>query len=263
MPRTKRKESETKIYNVTIKGANSQLMFYDAEDHKKFLAALERACEKCEVRLAARVLMSNHVHLVVHAELGNMARFFKSVGASYVYYYNHKYARTGPLWNARFYSDPVETEEAYKQATAYIYNNPVAAKIAETPDVYAWSNFRAVTDGDDPRATDGDDPRARAAMAEVGDPDEILQYALDYSQAKKLENYETASKDASNECFTDDEVAAFVKNSIGGASITNIINLGEKVQLNLLKGLLELGSSVCQMSRVTGISLGRIDALLA
>ena len=255
MPRTKRKESETKIYNVTIKGANSQLMFYDAEDRKKFLAALERACEKCEVRLAARVLMSNHVHLVVHAELGNMARFFKSVGASYVYYYNHKYARTGPLWNARFYSDPVETEEAYKQVTAYIYNNPVAAKIAETPDVYAWSNFRAVLAGDD--------PHARAAMAEAGDVDEILQYALDYSEAKKLENYETASKDANNECFTDDEVAAFVKNSIGGASITNIINLGEKVQLNLLKGLLELGSSVRQMSRVTGISLGRIDALLA
>ena len=254
MPRTKRKESETKIYNVTIKGANSQLMFYDEEDREKFLAALERACEKCEVRLAARVLMSNHVHLVVHAELGNMARFFKSVGASYVYYYNHKYARTGPLWNARFYSDPVETEEAYKQVTAYIYNNPVAVKIAETPDVYAWSNFRAVLAGDD--------PHARAAMAEAGDVDEILQYALDYSEAKKQENCEGGAENACMEHFSDDELATFIKDLIDGASITNVVNLAEKTQRDILKNLLDLGSNAGQMSRVTGIALGRIDALL-
>ena len=255
MPRVKRKESSTKIYNVTIKGANSQCMFFDGDDREKFLDALDNACAKCDVRLGARVMMINHVHLVVHAELDNMARFFKSVGASYVYYFNHKYSRTGPLWNARFYSDPLETDEAYRQATAYIYNNPVVVKIAETPIDYPWSNFRALFKCFD--------SKGREVLAEAGEPDEILQYALDYSEEKKRENCDIAEKDECKVHFKDDDLITYLRKFIGGLSITNIVNMGDKVQREILEGLLELGSSAEQMSRITGIALGRIVALLA
>ena len=255
MPRQKREESSTKIYNVSIKGANSQCMFYDGEDHEKFIEALENACEKCDVRLGARVMMINHVHLVVHAELENMARFFKSVGASYVYYFNHKYVRTGPLWNARFYSDPVETEEAYKQVTAYIFHNPVAARIAETPIKYPWSNFVMLQKGFD--------PAGRKALAGAGDPDEILEYALVYSEDKKRENCESAENDDSEPHFKDEDIIAYLKKFTGDVSITDIINMGEKVQRQILENLFDLGSCFTQMQRVTGIALGRIVALLS
>ena len=243
------------MYNVSVKGANSQCMFYDSDDYETFAAALEMAAELCDVRLGARVMMINHVHLVVHAEKENMARFFKSVGARYVFYFNRKYNRTGPLWNGRFYSDPLESLEAYQQATAYIYNNPVAAKIAETPIDYPWSNFRAVYERRD--------TSTRETIAEAGDVDEILQYALDYSAERKRRDLELVSKTADNELFKDNDLIAFITDFVGGASITNIINLGEKVQRDLLKNLLELGPNVKQMSRLTGISIGRIEALLA
>ena len=93
--------------------------------------------------------------------------------------------------------------------------------------------------------------------------DEILQYALDYSEDWKRRDGELASKKADSEHFKDDELIAFIADFIGGASIANVINLSEKVQRDLLKNLLDLGSSVKQMSRLTGISIGRIDALLA
>ena len=255
MPRQKRKESSTKIYNVTIKGANSQCMFFDGDDHEKFVEALDNACAKCDVKLGARVMMINHVHLVVHAELENMARFFKSVGASYVYYFNHKYVRTGPLWDARFYSNPLESTEAYLQATAYIYNNPVAVKIAETPIEYPWSNFVMLQKGFD--------RKGREALAEAGDPDEILQYALEYSEGKKRVNCESDAKDESKTYFVDDDLIAYLRKFIGEVNIANIINMGDKIQRQILESLLDLGSSVKQMSRVTGIALGRIVALLA
>ena len=257
MPRQKRQESSTKIYNVSIKGANSQCMFYDSDDYEKFEEALDNACAKCKVRLGARVMMINHVHLVVHAELENMARFFKSVGASYVYYFNHKYVRTGPLWNGRFYSDPMESDEVYRQATAYIYNNPVAVKIAETPATYPWSNFIMVQKGFD--------RRGREAMAEAGDPDEILQFALDYSDEKKRENCEDNddADDDKNVYFEDDDLIPYLRKFIGELSITSIINMGDGVQREILGSLLELGSSLKQMSRLTGIALGRIVALMA
>ena len=255
MPRQKRKESATKIYNVSIKGANSQCMFYDGDDYDKFVTALENACAKCDVRLGARVMMINHVHLVVHAELENMARFFKSVGASYVYYFNNKYVRTGPLWNARFYSDPLETEEAYKQATAYIYHNPVAAKIAETPVEYPWSNFL--------KLLKGYDPAGRQALAEAGDPDDILNYALVYSEEKKRANCESAEDDDGKAYFEDNDLIAYLKKFIGDVSITDIINMGDKVQRQILESMLDLGSNAKQMERITGIALGRIDAILA
>ena len=255
MPRVKRKESATKIYNVAIKGANSQAMFYDDDDREKFIKAIDDACKNCDVRVAARVLMGNHVHLVVHAELDNMARFFKSLGASYVYYFNQKYGRTGPLWNARYYSDPVEEIEAYMQVSAYIFNNPVAAKIAETPLVYAWSNYRALVSGLD--------ARGREAIEEVGDADEILAYALDYSEAKAKENCEFRLEIVPKARVGDVDLIEFIKDFLGAKSVANVANETEETQRSLLENLLDLGSNIGQMSRVTSISRGRIVSLLA
>ena len=255
MPRVARVESATKIYNVGIKGANSQAMFFDDEDREKLLAAIARASEKCEVGVAARVLMSNHVHLVLHGEMDSMARFFKSVGASYVCFFNRKYGRSGPLWNARYYSEPVLTREAYMQVTGYIFNNPVKARIVKTPLEYAWSNICALRNGDD--------PRGRALLQQVGDPDEILQYALDYSEAKNEENCTSELEVFPRTPVGDVDVIAYVKEFIGGLSVANVVNVDAGEQRNLLEDLLDLGSNIGQMSRLTGISRGRICSLLA
>ena len=254
MPRTKREESATKIYNVGIKGANSQAMFFDEEDREKLLEAIEVASENCEVGVAARVFMSNHVHMVLHGELDNMARFFKSIGARYVGYFNRKYGRTGPLWNARYYSEGVLTPEAYQQVTAYIFNNPVAAGIAKSPFEYAWSNFHALCNGDA--------PHARALLAEAGDPDEILLYALDYSEAKLAENPASALEVFPKIRVCDMDLIEFIKDFFKGRSVAHVVAESEEEQRDLLENMLDLGSNVNQMSRVTGINRGRIVALL-
>ena len=254
MPRTKRRASATKIYNVAIKGANSQVMFLDDDDREKFLEALDGACEKYDVGVAARVLMSNHVHLVLHGELDMMARVFKSLGASYVGYFNRKYGHTGPLWNARYYSDPIESTVAYMQVTGYIFNNPVAAGIAKSPTDYIWSNLRALLDGDD--------PQGRKLLEEVSSADEIHQYALDYSEAKSEEMSACVCEIVPRTRIGDVDVIEFVKDFVGTANFTEALNKDAELLKNLLENLLDLGSNVNQMSRVTGICYGRIRNLL-
>lgn len=236
MARTKRKPSVTKTYNVAIKGADSQVMFLDDDDREKFLEALDDACEKYEVGVAARVLMSNHVHLVMHGELDMLARVFKSLGASYVGYFNRKYGRTGPLWNARYYSDAIESTEAYMQVTGYIFNNPVAAGIVKSPVSYQWSNFKALRNGDD--------PRARKLLDEVASSEEILQYALDYSKAKSDEKGACVCEIVPRTRIGDVDVIEFVKDFAGTASFTDVLNKDVKLLRSLVENLLDLGSNV-------------------
>ena len=255
MPRQAREESDTKIYNVGIKGANSQAMFLDDDDREKFIDALKDASEKYEVGVPIRLLMGNHVHLMMHGELDAMARLFKSLGASYVGYFNRKYGRTGPLWNSRYYSCPIVTTEQYMQVTGYIYHNPVKALLSKTPLEYAWSNMRALHNGDD--------PHGRALLAEVGDVDEILQNALDYSEGKLAENgfFDLDVFPRLRVC--DADLIEYAREFLGGKSATNAVREDEEVQKSLLRDLLDLGSNVNQMSRVTAISRVRICALLA
>ena len=110
LARQTRKECSTNIYHVGLKGENSQTVFFDNEDRVQFLQTLSYSSEKYESGVAAWVLMSNHIHLLLHGKLENFTPMFKSIGASYTKWANTKYKRDGSLWGGRFYSQGVVTE---------------------------------------------------------------------------------------------------------------------------------------------------------
>ena len=71
----------------------------------------------------------NHVHLLLREGEEELATTMKRIGVSYATFYNWKYATTGHLFQDRFKSENVETEEYFLTVVRYIPQNPVKVGI--------------------------------------------------------------------------------------------------------------------------------------
>lgn len=66
------------------------------------------------------------------------------VGRRYVQYINHRYGRTGTLWDGRYKSSLVQPETYLLLChPRYIELNPVRAGMVGDPADYHWSSYRA------------------------------------------------------------------------------------------------------------------------
>ena len=130
--------------HMVIRGNNRQVVFAEVDDYQAYLEWLAEGLEYSQSRLHAYVLMSNHVHLLVSAsEPSNLSKLPQFVGRKYVPYFNHKYGRTGTIWEGRFKASSIDSEGYLLACYRYIEMNPVRAGMVESPKDYRWSSYGA------------------------------------------------------------------------------------------------------------------------
>jgi len=97
--------------HIVQRGNNKQATFFADEDYKYYLNAVLEAIKKYPVEVHAYVLMTNHVHfLLTPNEESALASFMQSLGRRYVRYVNGVYKRTGTLWEGRYKSAVIDSE---------------------------------------------------------------------------------------------------------------------------------------------------------
>ena len=131
MPRQARKKSKSNIYHIILRGINQQIIFEDSEDYTRFIETLDRYKAVSGYNVFAYCLMSNHIHMLIKAEKEEPDLIMKRIECSYVYWYNSKYYRSGHLFQDRFRSEPVETDEYFLTVLRYIHQNPIKAKLVD------------------------------------------------------------------------------------------------------------------------------------
>lgn len=143
MPRKPRFILPGQPQHVIIRGVNRAPVFCNDADYRYFLARLKEAIERHDCALHAYVLMTNHVHLLLtpSTEYG-IGKSIQMLGRYYVQYFNEKYGRTGTLWEGRYKSTLVDTEEYLLICHRYIELNPVRAKMVDHPAEHPWSSYR-------------------------------------------------------------------------------------------------------------------------
>ena len=140
MPRVARKISMTKVYHIILRGNDRQDIFFEDQDYKKFLRLIIITKEKYQYEIYAYCLMTNHVHLIIYDKNSQISRIMQSIEISYSNYFAKKYDRNGHLFQNRFISKNVETENYLRRLCRYIHQNPLKAKISITED-YKWSSY--------------------------------------------------------------------------------------------------------------------------
>jgi putative transposase len=124
-------------------------IFLDEEDHDRFLETLLRFKKSNNYELYAYCLMSNHVHLLIKEVEDTIQRLMKRLGVSYVYYFNKKYNRVGHLFQDRYKSESIDTEQYLLGCSRYIHTNPIAAGLVKFPEEYHWSSYSYYLKGSD------------------------------------------------------------------------------------------------------------------
>ena len=140
MPRHARILADSGVYHVMLRGVNRDALFIENGDYARFLHALSLTKELSGCAVLAYCLMPNHAHLVLRVGDEPLSSVMKRLGVRYVGWFNRKYKRVGHLFQDRFKSKPVETDDYLGTVLRYVWKNPVAAGLVATPEDYPWSS---------------------------------------------------------------------------------------------------------------------------
>ncbi len=129
--------------HVIQRGNNRQDIFRTDTDYSFYLEKLLEAAGKYRCDVHAYVLMTNHVHLLVTPQMEtSIGKTLQSIGRYYVQYFNHRYKRTGTLWEGRYKATLIDSEGYLLTCMRYIELNPVrASNMANHPSKYPWSSY--------------------------------------------------------------------------------------------------------------------------
>ena len=142
MPREPRKKSSTGIYHVTNRGINKLPIFNSNREKTRFQNLLKEYKEKNDVQIYAYCIMSNHFHLLIKADLEELASFMARILAIYAIYYNKMHQRIGYVFEGRYRSQCIENTSYFWNCFRYIHSNPVKANMCKSIEIYKYSSAR-------------------------------------------------------------------------------------------------------------------------
>jgi putative transposase len=150
MSRIKRVVAPGVAHHITQRGTRQQRVFDTEKDYSLYLQLLREHADKAGVRIEGYCLMPNHVHLIAVPEQENsLCRALLRVHGDYARIYNISRRIYGHLWQARFYSVPMDRGH-YWRAMAYVERNPVRAGLVGQAVDYRWSSANPHETGYDP-----------------------------------------------------------------------------------------------------------------
>jgi putative transposase len=130
--------------HLTHRGVNRAAIFLETADYLEYRRLLCQVLGEFKVSVHAYVLMTNHVHLLVSSAcVGAVSRAMSVLGKHYVPDFNRKYRRTGTLWEGRFKSCLVDSDDYLLRVYRYIELNPVRAAMVERAEDYRWSSVHS------------------------------------------------------------------------------------------------------------------------
>lgn len=95
------------------------------------------------VQIIAYCLMPTHIHLILKQLTKNgISIFMKDVLNSYTRFFNITHKRKGPLWEGRFRSILVKSDEQLLHLTRYLHLNAVTARLVDEPEDWAFSSYQ-------------------------------------------------------------------------------------------------------------------------
>jgi putative transposase len=116
-------------FHITQHGNARQQVFFDDTDRLLYLDLLRENAARFVLNVWAYCLMPNHIHLVaVLLRPTSLARTLGRTHADYARHFNLRQQACGHVWQARFFSCPLDSWHLW-HAMAYVERNPVRARI--------------------------------------------------------------------------------------------------------------------------------------
>jgi len=128
-------------YHITARGNRRDSIFLDRQDYQRYLNLVKACWDLDSFNIHAYCLMPNHIHLLLETTDKPPGTIIKSIHTRYAMYFNKRYELTGHVFQGRFHSRLIMTNDYFLTVSKYIHQNPVEANIVEKPEHYLWSSF--------------------------------------------------------------------------------------------------------------------------
>lgn len=143
MPR-KPRPTAAGVYHVTARSIRGHVLFESDADFLFFLLLLTRVAALYRWECIAYCLMSTHYHLLIRVPEGTLSAGFHRLNSTYAHWFNEVHGYHGHVFEARFYSGPIEADGHLLESIRYIVLNPVRAGLCAQPGQWRWSSHRAL-----------------------------------------------------------------------------------------------------------------------
>jgi putative transposase len=144
MPRVARAVVDGGCYHVLNRGNARSEIFHKPADFEAFLRVVGEAQHRYPVDLLAWCLMSNHWHLILRPrKAAALAEFMRWVGVTHVRRYQEHYQQRGGghLYQGRFKSFLIQSDEHFLTVCRYVEANPLRARLVRRAENWAWSSL--------------------------------------------------------------------------------------------------------------------------
>lgn len=146
MPRRLRVAPGNYVYHVLNRAVGRNTLFKKEGDYRVFLDILQQAQERSTMRLLAYVVMPNHWHLLLWPrEDGTLSDYVRWLSVTHTrrWHAAHQTVGTGPLYQGRFKSFPVEEDDHLWTVWRYVERNPLRAGLVDRAERWPWSSLAA------------------------------------------------------------------------------------------------------------------------
>lgn len=129
--------------HVVQRGNNKNKIFFDDSDRLQYLDYLIAATDRHDCPVHCYALMNNHIHLLVTPSTdAALPKAMQSLNTRYVMHINRVWERTGTIWDGRYKTSLVDSDEYLTRVYQYIELNPVKDGYCKHPQDYIWSSHR-------------------------------------------------------------------------------------------------------------------------
>jgi len=119
-------------------------LFLKPADFEAFERMIEKTLKSCPMRICAYCLMPNHWHFVLWPEHdGDLGTFMQKLTITHVrnWQENRRRVGYGHLYQGRYKSFPVESDDYFYQLTRYVERNALRSNAVAKAEDWRWSSL--------------------------------------------------------------------------------------------------------------------------
>lgn len=132
------------LFHVLNRGVGRRRLFEKDGDYEAFERIVEETRESRPMRICAYCLMPNHWHFVLWPEHdGDLAAFMQRLTITHVRRWQEHRGEVGlgHVYQGRYKSFPVETDEYFYQVVRYVERNALRAELVSAAEAWRWCSL--------------------------------------------------------------------------------------------------------------------------
>lgn len=145
MPRTARVAPGGMVFHVLNRGVGRMQIFDHERDYAAFRRVVEETLRVAPIRICAYCWMPNHWHFVLWPQGdGELSGFVQRMTNMHTQRWQRAKQRVGygHLYQGRFKSFPVETDEHFYTVVRYVERNALRAGLVPRAEVWPWGSLQ-------------------------------------------------------------------------------------------------------------------------